>query len=143
MIAVRIGPDWRMVVVATPDYFHAHGTPAVPHDLTGHRCINLRLAIYGGYYVWEFEREGQKLNVRVDGQLAFNSSVPILTAALAGHGVACIPEDTAAPHIAAGRLTRVLAEWCPAFKGYHLYYPSRRQHSPAFQLLVEALRVRG
>jgi DNA-binding transcriptional LysR family regulator len=120
-----------------------HGTPAVPHDLTGHRCINLRLATYGGYYVWEFGREGQKLNVRVDGQLAFNSSVPILAAALAGHGVACIPEDTAASHIAAGRLTRVLAGWCPAFKGYHLYYPSRRQHSPAFQLLVEALRVRG
>jgi DNA-binding transcriptional LysR family regulator len=142
MIAVRIGPDWRMAVVATPDYFAAHATPRTPHDLTLHNCINLRLASYGGYYAWEFERAGQKLNVRVDGQLAFSSSVPILEAALAGHGIACIPEDMAAPHIAAGRLRRVLKDWCPAFTGYHLYFPSRRLHSPAFAALVESLRWR-
>jgi DNA-binding transcriptional LysR family regulator len=97
---------------------------------------------YGGFYAWEFEKDGQKLNVRVDGQLAFNSSLPILAAALAGHGVACIPEDMAADHLAAGRLTRVLADWVEIFSGYHLYYPSRRQPSPAFSLLLEALRYR-
>jgi DNA-binding transcriptional LysR family regulator len=142
MIAVRIGPDWRMAVVATPDYFREHGVPKTPRDLTDHRCINLRLATYGGFYAWEFEREGESLNVRVDGQLAFNSSVPILSAALAGHGLAYIPEDMAASQIAEGCLQRVLTRWCPAFTGYHLYYPSRRQSSPAFQLLLEALRVK-
>ena len=116
--------------------------PNSPHELTGHRCINLRLVIYGGFYAWEFEREGKTLNVRVDGQLAFNSSVPILSATLAGHGLAYIPEDMAASPIAEGRLQRVLAKWCPAFTGYHLYYPSRRQSSPAFQLLLETLRVK-
>lgn len=143
MIAVRIGPDWRMAVVAKPEYFSRHPAPRRPHDLTGHNCINLRLLSYGGFYAWEFERDGQKLNVRVEGQLAFNSSVPILEAALAGHGLACVPEDMAGPHIAASRLRRVLKEWCPTFIGYHLYYPSRRQLSPAFALLVEALRDRG
>jgi DNA-binding transcriptional LysR family regulator len=143
MIAVRIGPDWRMAIVATPDYFTQHAPPRTPHELTGHNCINLRLLSYGGFYAWEFERDGQKLNVRVEGQLAFNSSVPILTAALGGHGLACIPEDMAAAHIAAGRLCQVLDHWCPAFSGYHLYYPSRRQLSPAFALLVDALRYRG
>ena len=142
MIAMRIGPDWRMAVVATPDYFREHGVPNSPHELTGHRCINLRLATHGGFYAWEFEREGKTLNVRVDGQLAFNSSVPILSATLAGHGLAYIPEDMAASPIAEGRLQRVLAKWCPAFTGYHLYYPSRRQSSPAFQLLLETLRVK-
>lgn len=142
MIAMRIGPDWRMAVVATPEYWRAKGAPSTPTDLTGHNCINLRLPTYGGFYAWEFERDGQKLNVRVDGQLAFNSSVQILTAALAGHGVACIPEDTARLHVDAGRLKRVLAKWCPSFAGYPLYYPSRRQSSPAFRLLVDALRLR-
>ena len=142
MIAMRIGPDWRMAVVATPDYFRERGMPKSPHELTGHRCINLRLATHGGFYAWEFEREGKTLNVRVDGQLAFNSSVPILSATLAGHGLAYIPEDMAASPIAEGRLQRVLAKWCPAFTGYHLYYPSRRQASPAFQLLLETLRVK-
>jgi DNA-binding transcriptional LysR family regulator len=140
MIAVRIGPDWRMAVVASPDYFRDQGVPRTPHDLTHHRCINLRLATHGGYYAWEFERDGQQLNVRVDGKLAFNSSVPILTAALSGHGIAFIPEDMVAAHTAEGRLQRVLTRWCPEFTGYHLYYPSRRQSSPAFQLLLEALR---
>jgi len=142
MIAVRIGPDWRMAVVAAPAYFERRGTPRSPHDLTQHNCINLRLETYGGFYAWEFERDGRKLNVRVDGQLAFNSSVPILAAALAGHGVAFIPEDMVKTHVAAGRLRQVLTRWCPSFAGYHLYYPSRRQSSHAFQLLVDALRLR-
>ena len=142
MIAVRIGPDWRMAVVGAPGYFAGRRAPRTPRDLTGHNCINLRLLTYGGLYAWEFERNGVKLNVRVDGQLAFNSSVPILAAALSGHGLACIPEDMVAPHIAAGDLTQVLKGWCPLFAGYHLYYPSRRQSSPAFALLVEALRYR-
>ncbi|MRG55120.1 LysR family transcriptional regulator [Phyllobacterium sp. SYP-B3895] len=142
MIAVRIGPDWRMAVVAVPDYFREHGVPRSPHDLTRHRCINLRLATYGGFYAWEFERDGEPLKVRVDGQLAFNSSLPILTAALAGQGLAFIPEDMAATHIAEGRLQRVLTPWCAPFTGYHLYYPSRRQSSPAFQLLLDALRFK-
>lgn len=143
MIAVRIGADWRMAIVATPAYFARRPPPQTPHDLIGHDCINLRLISYGGFYAWEFERDGQKLNVRVDGQLAFNSSTPILDAVLGGHGLACVPEDMAQTHIAAGRLQRVLEEWCPLFVGYHLYYPGRRQASPAFSLLVEALRYRG
>jgi DNA-binding transcriptional LysR family regulator len=142
MIAVRIGSDWRMAVVATPDYFAARRPPRAPHDLTAHDCINLRLASYGGFYAWEFERAGEKLNVRVEGQLAFNSSSPILEACLGGHGIACIPEDMARPHLNAGRLKLVLKDWMPLFSGYHLYYPSRRQLSPAFALLVEALRWR-
>ena len=142
MIAVRIGPDWGMAVIGAPAYFAARGVPRTPHDLTGHNCINLRLMSYGGHYAWEFEKDGTKLNVRVDGQLAFNSSLPMLTAALAGHGLTCIPEDMAAPYIAAGQLKRVLKDWMPRFVGYHLYYPSRRQASPAFELLVEALRYR-
>jgi DNA-binding transcriptional LysR family regulator len=140
MIAVRIGPDWRMAVVAAPDYFAANPPPKAPRDLTRHNCINLRLETYGGFYPWEFERDGEKLNVRVDGQLAFNSSVTILAAALSGHGVACIPEDMAASHVAEGRLKRVLAKWAPVFSGYRLYYPSRRQTSPAFSLVIDALR---
>jgi DNA-binding transcriptional LysR family regulator len=143
MIAVRIGPDWSMAVVGSPDYFASHPPPRTPHELTAHECINLRLMSYGGYYAWEFEKDGQRLNVRVDGHLAFNASPPILAAALEGHGLACIPEDTAAPHIAAGRLRRVLKPWMPRFVGYHLYYPSRRQASPAFSLLVDALRYRA
>ncbi len=142
MIAVRIGPDWRMAIVGAPAYFARQPPPETPRALTGHTCINLRLLSYGGDYAWEFEADGQKFNVRVDGQFTFNSSAPILAAALAGHGLACIPEDMAAPHIAAGRLHRVLAAWCPAFTGYHLYYPSRRQPAAAFTLLVEALRYR-
>jgi len=142
MIAVRIGPDWRMAVVATPAYFARHPPPQTPHDLTGHNCINLRLATYGGFYAWEFERDGQKLNVRVDGQLAFSSSTLTLAAALSGHGLACVPEDMVQSHLAAGELVQVLEDWCPLFSGYRLYYPSRRQSSPAFALLVEALRYR-
>lgn len=142
MIAVRIGPDWRMAVVATPSYFEGRPLPLSPQDLTEHVCINLRLPTYGGHYAWEFEHEGRRLNVRVDGQLSFSSSTHILSAALVGSGLACIPEDIAQPHIDSGRLIRVLENWMPIFDGYHLYYPSRRQTSPAFARLIEALRYR-
>lgn len=142
MIATRIGPDWKMAVVAAPAYFAAHPAPATPHELTSHNCINLRLMSFGGHYAWEFERDGEKFDVRGTGQLAFNSSVPILAAALAGHGVAYVPEDAIASHVVAGRLVRIFEDWCPSFVGYHLYYPSRRQLSPAFTLLVDALRYR-
>lgn len=143
MIAVRIGPDWRMAVVGSPAYFARRKPPRTPHELTGHSCINLRLATYGGLYAWEFERNGQALNVRVDGQLVFNSSTPMLAAALGGHGLACVPEDMAQEHIDRSELIHVLKGWCPLFTGYHLYYPSRRQSSPAFSAMVEALRYRG
>jgi DNA-binding transcriptional LysR family regulator len=143
MIAVRIGPDWRMAIVASPAYFATRPPPKTPHDLTSHNCITLRLLTSGGIYAWEFEKNGQRLNVRVDGQLVFNSSTPTVEAAIAGHGLTCVPEDMAQPHIDAGRLQRVLTEWCPLFDGYHLYYPSRRQSSPAFSLVVDALRYRG
>jgi len=143
MIAVRIAPDLRMAVVGSPTYFAKRAPPQTPHDLAAHDCINLRLQTYGGLYAWEFAKDGHELNVRVQGQLVFNGSPPILRAALAGFGMACVPEDMVQEHIAEGRLKRVLKEWCPAFPGYHLYYPSRRQSSPAFALLVDALRYRA
>ncbi|QJW85913.1 LysR family transcriptional regulator [Ramlibacter terrae] len=142
MIAVPIGPPLRMAVVATPDYFEAHPRPKVPQDLTAHRCINQRMPTSGGLYVWDFEKRGRKVNVRVDGPLIFNTSPPQVDAALAGLGVALLPEDEVMPHISAGRVVRVLEDWCPRFSGYHLYHPSRRQPSPAFTLVVEALRFR-
>ncbi len=142
MIAVRIAPDLRMAIVASPGYFSKRPAPATPHELSGHICINLRLATHGGLYAWEFEKDGHALNVRVGGQLVFNGSPPMLQAALDGFGLACVPEDMALGHIAEGRLVRVLEEWCPIFPGYHLYYPSRRQASPAFALMVDALRHR-
>ncbi len=141
MIAIPIGPKLRMAAVASPAYFAAHPAPKKPHDLTNHRCINLRLPTYGGLYAWEFERRGRQLNVRVDGQLIFNTTPPIVATALDGLGLAFLPEEEFAPHIEAGRLVRVLEDWCPPFPGYHLYYPSRRQPSPAFSLVVDALRV--
>ena len=140
MIAVRIAPDMRMVVVGAPSYFAKRPPPKTPQDLTDHDCINLRLPTYGGLYVWEFEKGNRELKVRVDGQLVFNSLTQRLNAALAGFGLAYVPEDVAQPHVAQGRLKRVLDDWCPPFPGYHLYYPSRRQASRAFALLVEALR---
>lgn len=140
MIAVRIAPDMRMVVVATPGYFERYPVPETPRDLTIHNCINLRLSTHGGLYAWEFEKDGQPLNVKVEGQLVFNGSAPVLRAALAGMGLACVPEDLVIEHIAAGRLVQVLDDWCQPFPGYHIYYPSRRQSSPAFKLLVDALR---
>ncbi len=143
MIAVRIGPDLRWAVVGTPSYFANRSIPKKPRDLTEHNCINLRLPTYGGLYAWEFEKGGRELRVRVDGQLTFNGTTQRLNAALTGLSLAYVPEDLVRPHVAAGRLKRVLEEWCPTYPGYHLYYPSRRQSSPAFALLVEALRYRG
>jgi DNA-binding transcriptional LysR family regulator len=142
MIAVRIGPDMRMAVVGTPSYFAKRPPPRKPQDLTDHNCINLRLPTYGGLYAWEFQRGSRQLNVRVDGQLIFNGTFQMLNAALDGLGLAYVPEDLVQPHVARRRLRRVLEEWCPPFPGCHLYYPSRRQNSPAFSLLVEALRFR-
>ena len=143
MIAARIGPDLRMAVVAAPSYLATRAEPTRPQELIAHNCINLRLPTRGGLYAWEFERHGRELRVRVEGQLTFNGTTQMLNAALAGFGFAYVPEDIARPHLAKGRLRRVLAEWCPPFSGYHLYYPSRRQHTPAFALLVEALRHRA
>ena len=142
MIAVRIGPDMRMSVVGAPSYFAQRSTPKKPQDLTDHNCMNLRLPTYGGLYAWEFEKGDRELKVRVDGQLVFNDITLRLNAALAGLGLAYLPEDVAHPYLADGRLQRVLEDWCPPFPGYHLYYPSRRQSSPAFALLVDALRYR-
>lgn len=141
MIAVPIGPKLRMACVASPQYWATHTMPKVPRDLAQHRCINIRFPTHGGLYVWEFERAGRQLNVRVDGQVIFNASHHIVAAAVAGLGVAFLPEDEFAPHIQSGRLVQVLKAWCPPFPGYHLYYPSRRQPSPAFRLVVDALRV--
>jgi DNA-binding transcriptional LysR family regulator len=143
MIAVRIGPDMRMAVVGAPSYLKKHPAPEKPQDLIGHSCINLRLLTHGGLYAWEFGKAGRELKVRVEGQLTFNGTFQMLNAALAGFGLAYVPEDLAQQHIARGRLRRVLADWCPPYSGYHLYYPSRRQSSAAFTLLVDALRYRG
>jgi DNA-binding transcriptional LysR family regulator len=142
MIAVRIGPDMRMAVVGAPSYFATRRRPKTPQDLTVHECINLRLPTYGGLYVWEFEKGGRELKVRVEGQLVFNNLTLRLNAALEGLGLAYLPEDMVKTHLAKRRLVRVLADWCPPFSGYHLYYPSRRQHTPAFTLLVDSLRYR-
>ena len=141
MIAVPIGPPLRMAVVASPAYFEIHPKPKTPQDLTAHRCINQRMPSSGGLYVWDFARRGKQVNVRVDGPLIFNTSPPQVDAALAGLGIVLLPEDELAPQLTDGSLVRVLEDWCPPFAGYHLYYPSRRQPSPAFSLVVKALRV--
>lgn len=143
MIAVRIGPDLRFAVVGAKAYFAKRSIPKTPQDLLGHNCINLRLPTYGGLYAWEFQKDGREIKVRVEGQLVFNSVFQILDAVLAGLGLAYVPEDLAQPYLAKGRLKRVLEEWCPPWSGYHLYYPHRRQSSPAFALIVEALRHRS
>ncbi|WP_421913320.1 LysR family transcriptional regulator [Mesorhizobium sp.] len=143
MIAVRIGPDQRMAVVGSPAYFAKRPKPRTPQDLTAHNCINLRLPTYGGLYAWEFEKAGRELKVRVEGQLIFNTAGLRMNAVLAGLGLAYLPEDQVRAPLARGELVRVLADWCPPFPGYHLYYPSRRQATPAFSLLVDALRYRG
>ena len=143
MIAVRIGPDFRWAVVGAPSYFAKRTRPKRPQDLTAHDCINLRLPTYGGLFSWEFEKRGRELKVRVEGQLVFSNLALRLNAALAGLGLAYLPEDQVQTHLAAGRLIRVLDDWCAPFSGYHLYYPSRRQSTPAFALLVDALRFRG
>jgi DNA-binding transcriptional LysR family regulator len=139
MIAVRIGPDMRMAVVGAPSYFERRKRPRIPQDLTDHTCINIRLPTYGGIYAWEFEKGARELKVRVEGRLVFNNIALRLKATLAGLGVAYLPEDQVQAYLAEERLVRVLADWCPPFPGYHLYYPNRRQPTPAFALLVEAL----
>jgi DNA-binding transcriptional LysR family regulator len=142
MIAARIGPDFRMAVVGAPSYFAKRPQPRKPQDLTDHNCINIRLPTHGGIYAWEFEKRGRALKVRVDGQLVFNNIATRLKAVRAGLGLAYIPEDQVNADVGQGRLVRVLDEWCAPFAGYHLYYPSRRQPTPAFALLVESLRYR-
>ena len=143
MIAVRIGPDMRMAVVGAPAYFAKRSRPKRPQDLTNHACINLRLPTYGNIYAWEFEKDGREIKVHVDGQMTFNNVALRLNAALAGLGLAYLAEDLVRQHLAEGRLVRVLSDWCPKFSGYHLYYPSRRQASPAFAAVVDALRYRS
>jgi DNA-binding transcriptional LysR family regulator len=143
MIAVRIGPDMRIAVVGAPAYFKNRSEPRKPQDLIGHNCINLRLPTHGGLYAWEFEKDRHELKVRVEGQLVFNGTFQMLNAALAGFGLAYVPEDLVLPHLKKGRLKRVLEDWCPPYPGYHLYYPSRRQASAAFTLFVDALRYRA
>jgi DNA-binding transcriptional LysR family regulator len=143
MIAVRIGPDWRLVAVASPDYFTRYPVPQTPQDLVHHDCINHRQARSGGLYAWEFAKDGRELRVRVEGQLTFNTTFPMVDAAINGRGIAYIPENMASAAIADGRLVQVLDEWSPMFAGYHLYYPSRRQNSAAFTIIVNALRDPG
>jgi DNA-binding transcriptional LysR family regulator len=143
MIALPISKPLRMVPVASPAYFSQHQRPQAPGDLTGHRCINYRSSGSGGLYAWEFERDGRRMNVRVDGQLTFNTSDHILDAALAGLGIAFLLEDECVSHVSNGQLLLILDDWCQPFSGYHLYYPSRRQISPAFRLVIDALRLHG
>jgi DNA-binding transcriptional LysR family regulator len=142
MVAVRIGPDLQSAVVGAPSYFLSRPDAQTPQELTGHICINLRLPTHGGLYAWEFEKDGRPLRVRVEGQLTVNGTATMLDAALAGFGLAYLPEDSVQAYLDDGRLIRVLADWCPPYPGYHLYYPSRRQLTPAFSLLVQALRYR-
>ena len=142
MVAVPIGPPMRMAVVGTPAYLSSRPAVKTPRDLTGHDCINLRMMTHGGLYAWEFEKGRRVLNVRVEGRLTFNSARQALEAVRAGFGLVCVPEDMVSTHIDDGSLQRVLGDWCTPFPGYHLYYPSRRQPSPAFSLLVDALRKR-
>lgn len=142
MIAVRIAPDLRMAVVGAPAYFAAHKKPRTPQELTAHNCANLRLPTYGGLYAWEFTKNGKELQVQVPGQMIFNTTPQMLAAALEGYGLAYVPEDLVSQYIAEGHLLQVLRDWCPTFPGYHLYYPSRRQSSPAFALVVDTLRYK-
>jgi len=141
MIAVRIGPDMRMAVIGSAAYFQRYGIPQTPYDLAQHRCINLRLPTLGGIYAWEFAQDDHEVRVRVEGQITLNSLPQRIDAAESGLGLAYVPEDSVQQALAEGRLIRVLEAWTPAFPGYHLYYPSRRQHTTAFSLLVDALRL--
>lgn len=140
MIAVRIGPDMRMIAVASPTYLAKRAAPTTPQELVAHTCINLRLSTSGGLYAWEFEKDGRQLRVKVDGQFTFNTVRPMVHAALQGFGIAYIPEDSAQPHLETGELVSVLDDWCQPFSGFHLYYPSRRQMTPAFALVIDVLR---
>lgn len=143
MVAVRIGPDWRMAIVATPDYFAQHGIPQTPYDLQNHCCINMRLPTLGGLYHWEFSKEDKAIRVKVEGQLVFNTLSARIDATLSGMGVSCIPEDSVKTYIAEGKLQSVLQDWCEPFTGYYLYYPSRKQHTSAFSKLIDAVRYQG
>lgn len=143
MIAVRIGPDWSLALVASPAYFERHPAPATPHELTGHTCINIRHRPSGPIYAWEFEKDGHAFTVRGEGQLVYNSIMHVLSSTLDGIGIGYIPEQLVAPYLADGRLQRILTDWCPVFEGFHLYYPNRRQASPAFTAFVEAVRYRS
>lgn len=142
MIAVRIGPEMSMAVVGSPAYFATSGIPNTPQELQTHRCINMRLPTLGSIYAWEFEQNGRELKVRVDGQLTFNSLRQRIDAAVTGFGLAYVPEDSVKAEIASGQLVRVLPAWCEPFPGYYLYYPSRKQHTTAFSLLLDALRFK-
>ncbi len=142
MIAVRIGPDLRMAVAGAPSYFKTRPEPKKPQDLIGHNCINLRLPTHDSVYAWEFDKNGRELRVRVEGQLTFNATSQQVHAALAGFGLVYAPEGMVQPHVARGKLRRVLDDWCQPYPGYHLFYPSRRQSSAAFSLVVDALRYR-
>ncbi len=143
MIAVPISPRLRMAVFGAPSYFAERGMPRTPYDLAGHNCIALRMSTSGGLYAWEFEQDGKELKVKAEGQLVFNDADLIVAAALAGHGIAFMLEDHVASHLANGTLVRVLEDWCEPFDGYYLYYPSRRQPSSAFSLVLDALRYRA
>lgn len=143
MVAVRIGPDWNMCVVAASSYFDQHGRPETPYDLQHHNCINLRLPTLGGLYNWEFMRDGKEIRVKTQGQLIFNHLASRIDAALSGMGICYVPQDSVAEQLKSGRLVKVLADWCEPFPGYYLYYPSRRQHTSAFTRLIDAVRYRG
>lgn len=143
MIAVRVSPDWRLVVVGAPAYFARHAAPVIPQDLTQHNCINIRHTMDGGCYAWEFEKGDRKLNIRVTGQLTANSMIHVVNGALDGIGLAYVPDFMAKPYLADGRLQEVMPEWCPYFQGFHLYYPNRRQASSAFTAFVDAVKYRG
>ncbi|MBR0825956.1 LysR family transcriptional regulator [Bradyrhizobium manausense] len=143
MVAVRVGPDWRLVAVASPAYFADRPLPRHPHDLIGHNCINLRQATLGGLYAWEFAKRGQDIRVRVDGQLTFNNSYAQLEAVLNGYGIAYVPENLVEDYIKAGTVVQMLDDWSPKFDGYYIYYPGKRQNSPAFKVIVDALRHRN
>lgn len=143
MVAVRIGPDWRMAIVATPDYFAQHGIPQTPYELQNHCCINMRLPTLGGLYHWEFSKEDKAIRVKVEGQLVFNTLSARIEATLSGMGVSCVPEDSVKTYIAEGKLQSVLQDWCEPFTGYYLYYPSRKQHTSAFSKLIDAVRYQG
>ncbi|EXU75635.1 LysR family transcriptional regulator [Erwinia mallotivora] len=143
MIAVRIGPDWKMSVVAAPDYLARRGTPATPYELQHHNCINMRLPTLGGLYNWEFSKDGKEIRVKVEGQLIFNNLASRIDAALSGMGIAYVPEDSVRKLTEEGKLASILEDWCEPFSGYYLYYPSRKQHTTAFARLIEAVRYRG
>lgn len=143
MVAVRIGPDWSMAIVATPEYFAEKGKPQTPYELQNHSCINMRLPTLGGLYNWEFTKDGKEIRVKVEGQLIFNNLSSRIDAALSGMGIACVPEDAVRGLIEQGRLQRVLQDWSEPFSGYYLYYPSRKQHTAAFAKLLEAVRYQG